>query len=112
MEKLTGAFRKMDKFRKVTNAFNFIYEKKLTAHETIILQMPSVSPNKRGINDIGWQTDSDDITLYGTLSSQPESEKAIWQEIKDNDEINKTVSALKIVNGGSVCNIAIRAILN
>lgn len=100
----------MEKFKKVTNGFNFIYEKSLESNETVILSMPPVSPNKRGINDIGWQTDGD-ITIYGTLSSNPDSANALWQEIKENDEVNKTVSALKIVNGDTACKIAIRAIL-
>lgn len=100
----------MDKFKKVTNGFNFVYEKEFAANESVILAMPPVSPNKRGVNDIGWQTDGD-VTVYGTLSSDPESEKALWQEIKDSDEVNKTVSAIKIVNGGSACSIVIRAIL-
>lgn len=99
----------MDKFRKVTNGFNFIYERELAANETIIVEMPIVSPNKRGINDIGWQTDGD-VTLYGTLSSEPESGKALWQLINDRDEVNKTVSAIKIVNSGSACSITIRAL--
>lgn len=100
----------MEKFKKVTNGFNFIYEKSLKANETVILSMPPVSPNKRGINDIGWQTEGS-VTIYGTLSSNPESVDALWQEIKENDEVNKTVSALKIVNGDTACKIAIRAIL-
>lgn len=100
----------MDRFRKATSGFNFIYEKELAADETIIVEMPVVSPNKRSVNDIGWQTDGE-VTLYGTLSSDPESEKALWQEIKEGEEINKTVSAIKIVNGSSVCNVVIRAIL-
>ena len=101
----------MDKFRKVTNGFNFVYERELAPKETTIVAMPVVSSNKRGINDVGWQTDGD-ITLYGTLSSFPESDKALWQELMDNHEVNKTVSALKIVNNGDRCNIVIRAILN
>lgn len=101
----------MDEFKRTTNGFNFVYERELNADETVILKMPIVSPNKRGINDIGWQTDGD-VIIYGTLSSEPESSTALWQEIKDNDEVNKTVSALKIVNNGSACNIAIRAIFN
>ena len=100
----------MENFERVTNAFNFVYEKELAANETVIVAMPPVSPNKRGVNDIGWQTDGD-VTLYGTLSSNPESEKALWQEIKDSDEVNKTVAAIKIVNNGAACNIAIRAIM-
>lgn len=100
----------MDKFERVTNGFNFVYEKELAANETVILQMPSVSPNKRSVNDIGWQSDGN-VTLYGTLSGNPESDKALWQEIKEGDEVNKTVSAIKIVNGGFDCKVAVRAIL-
>lgn len=102
----------MDKFRKVTNGFNYVYEKTLKKGETVVLAMPPVSSNKRGINDIGWQADGS-ITLYGTLSGEPESENTLWQEILTDDEINKTVAALKIVNtGSSECNVIIRAILN
>lgn len=101
----------MDEFKRTTNGFNFVYERELTANQTVILKMPSVSPNKRGINDIGWQTDGD-VTLYGTLSSHPEGSKALWQEIREHDEVNKTVAAIKIVNSGTACNIVIRAILN
>lgn len=101
----------MDEFKRTTNGFNYIYEKNLAAGETVIVKMPAVSSNKRGINDIGWQADGD-LTLYGTLSSNPQSENALWQEIRDNDEVNKTVSAVKIVNGSTPCNIVIRAILN
>ena len=100
----------MDKFERVTNAFNFVFERELAANETVILKMPTVSPNKRGVNDIGWQTDGD-VKLYGTLSEQPESDTALWQEIKESDEINKTVSAIKIVNSGAACKIAIRVIM-
>ena len=100
----------MDSFKNVERGFNFVYEKELAANETVIVEMPPVTPNKRGVNDIGWQTDGD-VTLYGTLSSNPESEKALWQKIKDSDEVNKTVAAIKIVNNGAACNIAIRAIM-
>ncbi len=100
----------MDKFEKVTEGFNFVYEKSLAAYETVILEMPPVSHNKRSINDIGWQSDGE-VVLYGTLSKHPESAKALWQEIDAGNEINKTVSALKIVNGSSVCNIVIRVIM-
>lgn len=101
----------MDKFRKVTNGFNFVYEKKLCEGETVIVAMPPVSANKRGINDVGWQTDGNGVELYGTLSRSPESEGALWQKIRESDEVNKTVSALKIVNGGSECTVIIRVIL-
>ena len=100
----------MEKFKNDSNAFNFVYEKELAANETVIVEMPPVTPNKRGVNDIGWQADGD-VILYGTLSGQPESEEALWQEIKDNYEINKTISALKIVNCGVACKVAIRVIM-
>lgn len=100
----------MDKFERVTNGFNFVYEKELAANETVIVDMPTVSPNKRGVNDIGWQTDGD-VTIYGTLSSKPESDTALWQEIKESDEVNKTVSAIKVVNSGAACKVAIRVIM-
>lgn len=92
-----------------TTGFNFVFEKDLAANETIYLKMPPVSANKRGINDIGWLSDGD-VTLYGTLSRNPASEKALWQAIRVNDEVNKTVSFLKIVNEGDACRIEMRAI--
>lgn len=101
----------MEKFKRTNSGFNFIYEKELAAGETVILETPEVSPNKRGVNDIGWQTDGD-VTLYGTLSSEPESASAIWQEIPAESEVNKTVSALKIVNNGAACRVVVRVILN
>ncbi|MBR6603134.1 MAG: hypothetical protein IKK94_03870 [Clostridia bacterium] len=100
----------MDKFEKVTQGFNFVYEKALAANETVILEMPAVSHNKRSINDIGWQSDGN-VKLYGTLSKNPESESALWQEIDAGDEINKTVSALKILCGDLACNIVVRVIM-
>jgi hypothetical protein len=73
--------------------------------------MPVVSANKRGINDIGWISNGN-ITLYGTLAKDARSEKALWQEIRENDEVNKVTSALKIVNNGDACRIEMRAIFN
>ena len=102
----------MQEFQRTTNGFNFVYEKFLSANETVIVKMPTITPNKRGINDIGWQSDGN-VTLYGTLSKNPESSTALWQEILVDDEINKTVSAIKIVNNDvNNCNVIIRAILN
>ena len=73
--------------------------------------MPAVSANKRGINDIGWASDGN-VKLYGTLAKNPKNPNAIWQEIEGNQEINKTISALKIVNKGNACRIEMRAIFN
>ena len=97
--------------RSGTTGFNFVFEKDLEANETIIVKMPAISANKRGVNDIGWLSDGD-VTMYGTLAKNPKSEKALWQEIRINDEVNKVTSALKIVNNGGACRIEMRAILN
>ena len=101
----------MQEFKRTTNGFNFLYEGEIEANATLILKIPDVSPNKKSINDIGWQSDGD-IKLFGTLSSEPESENALWQEVKDGEEVNKTVYALKVVNMGDTCKIAIRVIFN
>lgn len=98
-------------FERTTNAFNFVFEKDLKANETVIVKMPPVSANKRGINDIGWLSNGD-VTLYGTLAKNPKSETALWQEIRENDEVNKVTSALKIVNNGGACRIQMRVIMN
>lgn len=101
----------MEKFERLTNGFNFIFERELKANETVILQMPAVSANKRSINDIGWQTNGD-VTFFGTLSRKPKSANALWQPIEENVEVNKAVSAIKIVNHGGACRVVVRAILN
>lgn len=98
-------------FERATNAFNYVFERDIKAFETIIVKMPQVSANKRGINDIGWVCNGD-VTLYGTLSKDASSDKALWQEIGENQEINKVTSAIKIVNNGASCRIIIRAIFN
>ena len=101
----------MEEFKRTTNGFNYVFEREVYPGETIILKMPVISPNKRGINDIGWYC-GDDIKLYVTLSSHPEKSNALWQEIPDGGDINKTVSYIKIVGGAKCSNIVIRAILN
>ena len=95
---------------RTTNAFSFVFEKDLAKGEAIMVKMPAVSANKRGVNDIGWMSDGN-VSLYGTLSENPKSEKALWQEIRVNDEVNKVVSALLIVNNGDACRFEMRAIL-
>ena len=91
--------------------FDFVFEKDLEANETILVRMPSISANKRGVNDIGWMSNGD-VTLYGTLAENPKSENALWQEIREHDEVNKVTSVIKIVNNGKACRIEMRAILN
>lgn len=107
-------------FDRTTNAFNFVFEQTIAANDEICVKMPAVSANKRGINDIGWASDAEldeydvpKIKLSGTLARNPKDQKAIWQEIQANDEINKCVSALKIENlDNKPVRIEIRAIFN
>ena len=102
----------MERFKRSSNdGFNYVYEKELAPNEVVLLKMPSVSANKRGFNDIGWQS-SEAVDLYGTLSERFYEDSAIWQKIEPYDEVNKTISALKIVNGSNKCTIVIRALLN
>jgi hypothetical protein len=110
-------------FQRTTNAFNFVYRKDLAENETIIVKMPAVSANKRGINDIGWISDAEvevdedgnynpKIRLYGTLAENPRDGEALVQEIRVNDEVNKTTSAIIVKNTGGACRIEMRAIFN
>ena len=102
----------MLEFKRTTNGFNYTFEKDIAAGATEILKMPTVTPNKRGINDIGFAAD-DGIILYATISAEPEKDSAIWQEINPFDEINKTTSYIKVVNTtGEKKRVTIRAILN
>mgnify|MGYP004652606505 CR=1 FL=1 len=103
----------IDDFRNATKyGFSFYYERNLDPGETRYLKMPAVSPNKRGINDIGFAYESG-ISLYATLSEEPFRDNAIWQKINPFDEINKTVSYIKIENTAqSSAKVNIRAILN
>lgn len=103
----------MYKFKRTTNAFNYVFEKELAPGETIYIRMPTLSPDKRGVNDIGWQTDGEDVSIFGTLSSNPEDAAALWQRILPYDEVNKASYALKVVNSGTAqAKICLRAILN
>lgn len=107
-------------FQRTTNAFNFVFRYDLKEKETIIVKMPPVSANKRGINDIGWLCDQEElddngkpkIRLYGTLAENPRDGESLVQEIHENYEINKTVSAIIVRNLGGACRIEMRAIFN
>ena len=101
----------MQEMTRTTDGYNFVYEAELRANEEVIVKIPDVSPNKRSISDIGWQA-SGDVTLCGTLSAEPEDNAAIWQEIEEGEEINKTVYALKAVCGEQSAGIVIRVIFN
>ncbi|MBP3359941.1 MAG: hypothetical protein J6N52_03735 [Clostridia bacterium] len=102
----------LEHFQKIGEGFDYHFSKKLAPGDEVYVKMPSPSPNKRGVNDIGWQTDSDNVTLYGTLSCYVDSSDTIWDEIRSNDDVNKTVYAIKIINSGTrSARVYIRAIL-
>ena len=113
---------KLLEFDRTTHAFNFVFEKDLKEGEKIIVKMPVVSANKRGINDIGWLSDAETeeidgverskLKMYGMIAKNPINPNALCQEIRENDEVNKVTSALVIVNDGKDCRIEIRAIFN
>lgn len=100
------------------HAFNYYFLKKLAPGE-YILKMPRVTPNKRGVNDIGFACD-DGVTLFATFAGDYESDDIIWLEIQPFDEINKTVSYIKICvadknsmgDAITTARVNIRAILN
>lgn len=92
------------------DGYNYVYEGTINPLATVIFKMPKVSSNRRGINDIGWQADRQ-VAVFGTISKSPET-TGLWQEIDDRDDINKTVSAVKITNmEDEICNIAIRILM-
>lgn len=111
---------KLFEFQRTTNAFNFVFRKEIGAKEAIIVKMPPVSANKRGINDIGWISDAETdeegnpkIRLYGTLAENLRDGESLIQEIQENDEVNKTVSAIIVKNlGEKACTVEMRAIFN
>lgn len=116
---------KLLEFKKTnSNAFCYVFRQDIVPGEVIIVKMPPVSANKRGINDIGWISDAEldktnpeqptpKIILYGTLAENPRDGEALIQEIGANDEVNKTTSAILVKNTGvKQCRIEMRAILN
>lgn len=119
---------KLFEFQRTTNAFNFVFRKEIGAKEAIIVKMPPVSANKRGINDIGWigcavpdengnvpdEAENPIIRIYGTLAENLRDGESLIQEIQENDEVNKTVSAIIVRNTSetNACIIEMRAIFN
>jgi hypothetical protein len=119
---------KLFEFQRTTNAFNFVFRKEIGAKEAIIVKMPPVSANKRGINDIGWigcavpdengnvpdEAENPIIRIYGTLAENLRDGESLIQEIQENDEVNKTVSAIIVRNLSEThaCTIEMRAIFN
>ena len=102
----------MEQFKRSTkDGFIYVFEKELAPGEVLLLKMPPISANKRGYNDIGWQA-TGNVDLYGTLETKPDVNSKLWQKIEPYDEVNKTISFLKIVNGSEASKIVIRALLN
>lgn len=97
--------------RASTNGFNYVFEKHLEPHTVIYVKLPTISANKRGINDIAWMVDDEGCSLAGTIAKNP-FETELWQPIQQNHEINKVTSVIRITSGDNPCNVAIRAILN
>lgn len=84
----------MEKMIRRGGGYTYVFETEIDAGETVIVDIPDASADKRGITEIAWQSDSDDVKLYGTLSSDPENTE-LWDEITAGDDINKAVTALK-----------------
>lgn len=98
--------------------FNYCFEEKVPSDTTVILKLPLVTANKRSVSDIGWmvgcETDSDAdlISVSGTLSSNPLGSDAMWQELIPGEDVNKTLSGIKVSNGSTrECSVCIRVIL-
>lgn len=93
--------------------FSYVFEKELEANEEIVVKMPVPSANKRGVNDIGWQSESENVELYGTLYPDVNNVPDwAWEKINEDEDINKTVSGIKVINtSGTSCKFIVRAIL-
>ena len=91
--------------------FNYWWKGVVKSGDTVLLRLPHVTANKRGVNDIAWQIDGDAL-LYATASDHPQDEDTLWQEIRDYEDINKCASAVKIVGEGGDSKAIIRIILN
>ena len=88
---------KVERFSRVINAFNFVYDRKIgVADGEIIIRMPPVTPYARSINDIAY-VKTFGIKLYGTIAHDIDEPDTPWIEISDGHDINKCTSALKIV---------------
>ena len=92
-------------------AFDYSAYFTLEAGVTEYIEIPKVSINKKGVIDIGWQSD-DGITLYGTLSEKYNAEDTLWDEIISKEEINRTIRYIKAVNTTDISqHLYIRVIL-
>ena len=103
----------VEKMRKdiETNAFNFFYDRILKPNEEVIVVLPRINPNARGVNDIGFTRDAP-VKMFATIDHIFISPETQWQEIISN-RVNKTVRALKVRNEGSeATRFLCRVILN
>lgn len=105
---------KIEEFKKADGTgFRYFFEKDLKQNENVYIKMPTVTSNKRGVNDIGWQSEST-VNIKATLChflKEGEEDTALWTDIDNNVDINKTVTYLKIVAGSTGGKVYINAIL-
>ena len=97
--------------RKSSTTYDYSAYITLEAGVTEYIEIPKVSINKKGVIDIGWQSD-DGITLYGTLSEKYADEDTLWDEMSDGEEVNRTIRCIKAVNTTDISqHLYIRVIL-
>ena len=80
---------------------SYFWQENIAPKESKIIDIPDVSVNKKSISDIGWQVSKDAATVYVTIHPEADSSDAIWSEAESGSAVNRTVTALKIVNNGS-----------
>lgn len=101
----------MLKLERKNTAFDYSAYITLEAGVTEYIEIPKVSINKKGVIDIGWQSE-DGITLYGTLSENYNAEDTLWDEMSDGEEVNRTIRCIKAVNTAEMSqHLYIRVIL-
>lgn len=101
----------MLKLERKNTAYDYSVCIELEAGATEYIEIPKVSINKKGVIDIGWQSE-DGITLYGTLSENYNAEDTLWDEIIDGEELNRTIRCIKAVNTAKTSqHLYIRVIL-
>lgn len=94
------------------HGFNYFYDGLIEPKSSIIIKMPRPTPNKRGVNDIGFAFRGD-VKVYGTISKSYAGDNVVWVEIEPFNDVNKTITYLKLENTGeSAAVINVRAILN
>ena len=99
----------MLEMKRTGEAHSWYLEKPLFANETVIIEMPKLTSNKRSIRSIGYIGDST-ITLYATISADPDNTTQ-WTQVTLGDDISLSATAVKVVNGASATTFSIRATL-